>query len=71
MKRIISKVDCIRPQCIRGSSDNAACASPYRVAGSDVEQMVKFLRVVPVMLKSAKTIWKVEERREGKRRGTT
>jgi hypothetical protein len=30
--------------------------------------MVKFLRVVPVMLKSAKTIWKVEERREGKRR---
>jgi hypothetical protein len=47
------------------SSGNAAYASPYRVAGSDVEQMVKLLRVVPVMLKSAKAMWKVEEKRRG------
>jgi hypothetical protein len=74
VKRIISKVDCIRPQCIRGSSDNAACASPYRVAGSDVEQMVKFLRLVPgdgCRSLRRLSIWRVEERRreEKKRRG--
>jgi hypothetical protein len=31
--------------------------------------MVKFLRLVPVMLKSAKAIWRVEERRGEEGRG--
>jgi hypothetical protein len=30
--------------------------------------MVKFLRLVPVMLKPAKSIWRVEERRGEERR---